>query len=180
MAEKNNEQSNISTVEIDQERDLADSSGAPSSTSKKGPLATLQAEEWWKWEIAGILGSAAAIAGIIGILLALNNKQQPSWARPQNYCVKVPYTNKMECHNASVSINSLISWLSTIAKICVFIPVTKGLGQLKWVWFAEKERTLADLETFDSATRGVTGSAMLVWKLRGRYAYKLLRIYFHH
>jgi len=44
----------------------------------------------------------------------------------------------------------------------------KGLGQLKWVWFAEEERQLADLETFDNATRGLTGSAKLLWRLRGR------------
>ncbi len=56
------------------------------------------------------------------------------------------------------------------AKISGFLTdiFQKGLGQLKWVWFAEEERQLADLETFDNATRGLSGSAKLLWKLRGR------------
>ena len=45
----------------------------------------------------------------------------------------------------------------------------KGLGQLKWVWFAESERRLDDLEKFDSATRGLTGSAKLLWRLKGQH-----------
>jgi hypothetical protein len=65
--------------------------------------------------------------------------------------------------------NSILSLLSTIAKICVLIPVSKGLGQLKWVWFAKKERSLRDIETFESASRGLTGSALLMWKLKFRY-----------
>jgi hypothetical protein len=36
------------------------------------------------------------------------------------------------------------------------------------VWFAEQERQLSDFEKFENATRGLTGSAMLLWKLRGR------------
>ena len=36
------------------------------------------------------------------------------------------------------------------------------------VWFAEHERQLSDFEKFENATRGLTGSAMLLWKLRGK------------
>jgi hypothetical protein len=36
------------------------------------------------------------------------------------------------------------------------------------VWFAEQERQLSDFEKFENATQGLTGSVMLLWKLRGR------------
>ncbi|KAJ9629513.1 hypothetical protein H2203_001887 [Taxawa tesnikishii (nom. ined.)] len=139
--------------------------------TRDGPIATLRAEEWWKWEILGVLGSAAALIGIVIFLHKLNGHPQPQWSFKK--CVDVPKTNYHFCtKKVGVSVNSVISWLSTVAKICVLIPITKGLGQLKWVWFTEKERMLSDLETFDSATRGLTGSAMLVWRLRGRQVFE--------
>ncbi|KAM0263726.1 hypothetical protein ACHAQJ_001040 [Trichoderma viride] len=104
-------------------------------------------KDYWGWELFGVLGSAAILISIAVILDSLNGKRQPSWEH--------------------VSLNSLISWLSTAAKFCVLVPLTRGLGQLKWVWFSEKERPLSDLEEFDSASRGIFGSAKLLWRLRG-------------
>jgi hypothetical protein len=158
---------NVSATELGSVADFDKTKESP--PSKKGVLSTLREEDWWKWELVGVFGSLFALIGIVILLSKLNNKPLPSWASPQDYCVKVPKTSITKCYGSKgVSVNSVISWFSTVAKICVLIPITKGLGQLKWVWFAEKERTLADLETFDSATRGLAGSALLVWKLKGR------------
>jgi hypothetical protein len=104
-------------------------------------------KDYWGWELFGILGSAAILIGIALILNTFDGKRQPSWEH--------------------VSLNSLISWLSTAAKFCILMPITSGLGQLKWVWFAEKERPLSDLQEFDSASRGIPGSAKLLWRLKG-------------
>ncbi|KAK2017190.1 hypothetical protein LZ32DRAFT_600802, partial [Colletotrichum eremochloae] len=59
--------------------------------------------------------------------------------------------------------------LSVLGSTCAMIPVTKSLGQLKYLWFMEQDRKLADLEVFDSASRGKVGSAMLIWKLRFKH-----------
>lgn len=127
--------------------------------------------DWWAWELIGIIGSAAALIGLAILLKRVDNKQQPIWGG-EYYCVK----GGTICRQTpQVSLNSVISLISTVAKICVLIPVTKGLGQLKWVYFAEKDRVLADFETFESATRGLTGSAMLVWRLRARCVRPTLR-----
>jgi hypothetical protein len=158
---------NVSATELGSVKDF-DKIREPPRT-EKGFLATLREEDWWKWELIGVFGSALALIGIVLMLSKLNNKPLPSWASPQDYCVKIPKTSITKCYGSKgVSVNSVISWFSTVAKICVLIPITKGLGQLKWVWFAEKRRTLADFETFDSATRGLTGSALLLWTLKGR------------
>lgn len=106
-------------------------------------------KDYWAWELFGVLGSAAIFIGIAIILDRFDGKRQPSWEH--------------------VSLNSLISWLTTAAKFFVLVPITLSLGQLKWVWFAEKERPLSDLEEFDSASRGIFGSARLLWRLRGRW-----------
>lgn len=158
---------NVSATELDSVANFNKKSEPP--RSEKGIISTLREEDWWKWELIGVFGSALCLIGIVIMLSKLNDKPLPTWASPQDYCVKIPKTSTTKCYSSKgVSVNSVVSWFSTVAKICVLIPITKGLGQLKWVWFAEKERTLADLETFDSATRGLTGSALLVWKLKGR------------
>jgi len=119
------------------------------------------ADFWLSWEIVGILGSAASIAGIIIVLHVYDNKAVPTWAFPLSYS-----DWKKEFH---ITLNAILAILSTVAATCVLIPVTKGLGQLKWVWFIEKDRALSDLEMFDAATRGVTGNLRLMWRMKFRY-----------
>lgn len=133
---------------------------------KRGITDAIFGDDWWTWEIIGIIGSAVALIGLVVLLRCYDGRKQPIWGEGKMICVKEI------CRAApTVSLNSVVSVISTVAKICVLIPVTKGLGQLKWVYFAEKDRVLADFETFESATRGLTGSAMLVWRLRLRYSY---------
>ncbi|KAF2092691.1 hypothetical protein NA57DRAFT_49700 [Rhizodiscina lignyota] len=117
--------------------------------------------DWWQWELVGVTVSLACLAAIMGLLAHLDDKPQPEWAR--HMCIAG------RCKSVSVAVNSVISWLSTVAKICVLLPITRGLAQLKWVWFAEEPRQLKDMDTFESASRGLTGSAMLLWKLKGRH-----------
>jgi len=49
------------------------------------------------------------------------------------------------------------------------IPIGAAIGQLKWIWFAQKERPLADFQTFDEASRGPIGSLKLIGRLKGVY-----------
>jgi hypothetical protein len=104
-------------------------------------------KDYWVWELFGAFGSAIALTGIAIILHVIDGKRQPSWEH--------------------VSLNSLISWISTIAKGFILMPITSGLGQLKWAWFARRKQPLSDLQVFDSATRGISGSAKLLWRLKG-------------
>lgn len=154
--------------------DVRMSESTPNTTTNEKPTArrdeerqdepsnALFSSDWWIWELIGIIGSAAALIGLIVLLHSVNRKRQPMWGG-QIHCIKTVCRKSPQ-----VSLNSVISIISTVAKICVLIPVTKGLGQLKWVYFTEKDRVLADFETFESATRGLSGSAMLVWRLRAR------------
>ncbi|KAE8143438.1 hypothetical protein BDV38DRAFT_277459 [Aspergillus pseudotamarii] len=102
----------------------------------------------WGLETAGIIVSAVIIIAIIVILRKYNGRQQQDWKH--------------------ISLNSLVSWLSTLAKACVIFSVSQGIGQLKWVWFSKRSRLLYDLDVFDSASRGATGSAFLLWLVKGR------------
>ncbi|KAK1996497.1 hypothetical protein LX36DRAFT_610623, partial [Colletotrichum falcatum] len=114
---------------------------------------------YYVWEVFGILVSGLAIIAICMVVHRFDQKEVPKWES------KVP--GKKEPFR--LTINSLLSMLSVLGSTCAMIPVTKSLGQLKYLWFMEQDRKLADLEVFDSASRGKAGSAMLIWKLRFKH-----------
>ncbi|KAF7170804.1 hypothetical protein CNMCM5623_003323 [Aspergillus felis] len=101
------------------------------------------------WEILAAILSAAMLIALIVVLAKFDGKPQPTWKH--------------------VSLNTVISWLSTISKACIIFSVSEAIGQLKWVWFAQKTQPLSNLRTFDSASRGFYGSAELIWTLRCRH-----------
>ncbi|PYH92403.1 hypothetical protein BO71DRAFT_420837 [Aspergillus ellipticus CBS 707.79] len=86
---------------------------------------------------------------MICLLAFYNQRPQPSWQY--------------------VSLNSIISWLSTLSKGSLVFAVGEMIGQLKWVWFAQQQRPLIHLRSFDSASRGPWGSLGLFWTLRARH-----------
>lgn len=127
------------------------------SSSPRGKSRTKgRTDDWWIWELIGILVSAAAFIGLLGLLFRLDHKPQPDW------------TSHVGAVTVAISPNTLVALLSTLARLCLLVPIARSLAQLKWVWFAERPRILADLEVFEDASRGLMGSFALVWKLRFR------------
>lgn len=110
-------------------------------------------QKTWILELLGLLCSAAGLIAIAIILCKYDGKQRPTW---------------------SISLNAVVSILSAIVSIGALYSVTHAVNQLKWVWFSEKERKLADIQVFDSASRGVLGSMALLLHLRARYAHPTL------
>ncbi|KAH6689082.1 hypothetical protein F5X68DRAFT_275074 [Plectosphaerella plurivora] len=141
-------------------KDDADTNGTPAA--KDGLFArvsTFFGDWFYFWEVLGLVLSAAAIVSICIVVGYFDEKPPPVWSTNINIPTR-------ETQSVSLTINSLLAILATLGSTCAMIPVTKGLGQLKYVWFIQQDRKLADLEMFDSASRGVLGSAQLVWKLR--------------
>jgi len=58
----------------------------------------------------------------------------------------------------SITLNTIISILATIAKAAMMFTVSDCLGQLKWLWF-QTWRSLLDMQTFDNASRGPLGAS---------------------
>ena len=109
----------------------------------------------WILELLGLLCSAVALIAIATILLEHDNKRRPAWR---------------------ISLNAVVSMLSAVVTAGAVYSVTHGVSQLKWTWLSEKERKLADIQTFDSGSRGAVGAIALVLHLRARYAF----IFHHH
>jgi hypothetical protein len=150
------QQSSTETRPVDAESNPSTSPEGGSKPSFKDRLKGIVGTWYYAWEVFGVVASACAIIAIVIVVYRYNGRQAPNWTAP------VPGRTEP----FRLTLNSLLSILSTFGSICAMIPVTKCLGQLKYLWFMEKDRTLADLETFDSASRGKVGSAQLMWKLR--------------
>ncbi|KAL5342254.1 hypothetical protein BJX70DRAFT_410909 [Aspergillus crustosus] len=105
--------------------------------------------DWFLWEISATALSAGVLIALVAILIQYNEQPQPSWGY--------------------MSLNSLISWLTTIVKGCIIVSCSEALGQLKWVWFSQKAQPIQELRTFDAASRGAYGAVELIWRLRARH-----------
>jgi len=89
-------------------------------------------DDWWIWEIIGVVVSAAAIFAIIGLLIRVDGKKLENWG----FTIpdKTIRGKFIPGRTVVISLNSVISWISTVGKICILIPITKGIGQLKCEW----------------------------------------------
>ena len=68
----------------------------------------------------------------------------------------------------SISLNTVITFLTAICQVALSVPLTEGLSQLKWNSFARGEKPLADFQTFEDAKRGPLGCAMFLCGRKGR------------
>jgi hypothetical protein len=64
-------------------------------------------------------------------------------------------------HVMSIAPNSVISFLSTIAKSCLGFTATACISQVKWLHMQNKKRSLTSLQIFDDASRGPLGAISL-------------------
>ncbi|KAL5050822.1 hypothetical protein BDW71DRAFT_173259 [Aspergillus fruticulosus] len=104
----------------------------------------------WLWEVVSITFSVSCFVAIFGVLLAYDQKLYPEF--PQG-----------------LSLNAIISILATGSKASLIFAVSESIGQLKWIWFNQKdEHQIRDLQSFDSASRGPLGAFAMVIRDRGR------------
>jgi hypothetical protein len=96
----------------------------------------------WLYEIAALSFSAGCLVTLAVMLGIYDGRQTP----------RLPY---------NITLNALISVLSTAAKSSLLFAVAGTLGQIKWAWFTES-RELSDMQTFDGATRGPWGALVLL------------------
>ncbi|EXJ54306.1 hypothetical protein A1O7_09644 [Cladophialophora yegresii CBS 114405] len=61
-----------------------------------------------------------------------------------------------------VSLNAVISTLALVSKACLLTVTASCISQLKWARFTNHKRRLIELELFDAAARGVSGSLRMM------------------
>lgn len=97
----------------------------------------------WAWEVGGCALSIVSIALLIGFLAYVDDKEYASWER-------------------SVSPNTVVSVISTVAKASMLVPVSSCLSQLKWTSY-QNPTPLYHMQVLDQASRGPAGAIESLW-----------------
>ncbi|KAL4807997.1 hypothetical protein BDV18DRAFT_167820 [Aspergillus unguis] len=103
----------------------------------------------WTLEILGWLVSVGFLVAIIVVLLHYDGQPRPQW----------PY---------GITLNALVSVLSTVMKASMAFILTESLAQLKWSWFRGGNK-LSDLALLDAASRGVLGAFVVLFRFLPRH-----------
>ena len=100
----------------------------------------------WLGEIISLVAAAGMLCAITAILLLYGGKCIP----------QLP-----------ISLNTLVSVLSTISTFLLMVPLVAAIGQCKWLYVQRSPRCLNDFFAIDDASKGHTGSVALLFRSRG-------------
>ncbi|KAI8959210.1 hypothetical protein F5Y11DRAFT_333769 [Daldinia sp. FL1419] len=98
---------------------------------------------FWPWEIASLFVAIGSIAATYSILSHFDGHEVPEWP-------------------LSINLNTLIALISTIMRAAMLVGVAEVISQTKWTWFS-RPRPLRHLQSFDQASRSITGSMSLLF-----------------
>lgn len=125
-------------------KDQASNSKKPGARWPKRSSLSYYFFDWWLLELSSMLLSLASAAAIVGVLAHYQDRPLSEW----------PYR---------ITINTLISFLNSLAKGAVLLVVASAVSQLKWLWFHQsKAKSLKDIQLFDNASRGPLGALQLI------------------
>jgi hypothetical protein len=126
--------------------------GAKSSTQYKD--ARTWWSDWWLPEILALIISIVCLASIVLVLKRVDGRPLSDWDSFVQGSVPGG-------HAMSIAPNSVISFLSTVAKSCLGLTATACISQVKWLHIQKKKRSLTSLQIFDDASRGPLGAISL-------------------
>lgn len=130
-----------------QERFLSNTSDASNTNHHQTRRSSLSDVlfNWWLLELSGMVLSVGATFAIVGVVIQYHNRPLEDW----------PYR---------ITINTLVSFLNSLAKGAMLLVVASAVSQLKWLWFHQsKAHSLNDIQLIDSASRGPLGALQLIW-----------------
>jgi len=125
----------------------------------------------WEWELTAAVLSVCALAAIVGVLVAFDQRpvpDLPSGLTVTDICPEHIHSAFLSNFGFLCQINAIISFLSTLAKSSLTLTLAAALRQERWLWFIDRPRPLGNIDDFEEASRGPYGSLILLFKLRGR------------
>ncbi|KAI0536019.1 hypothetical protein GGR58DRAFT_528840 [Xylaria digitata] len=98
----------------------------------------------WLWEILSIILSGVCFALTLVLLKIYDQRPPPQFIY-------------------GITLNALISILTTFSKSALLVVVAGAISQLKWRWFQNTNgKSLLDTQLFDDASRGPWGSVVIL------------------
>lgn len=101
----------------------------------------------WVWEFGSWIASVLLLGGIALTLSIHNNQPLPKWP-------------------VGITINALISLLSTFSTSALMLVLTSVIGQGNWISFSRNEHRLSDFQPYDEASRGPWGSLKFLFTIK--------------
>ncbi|KAK2592312.1 hypothetical protein QQS21_010002 [Conoideocrella luteorostrata] len=115
---------------------------------------------WWTLELISMSAALGLFVGLCLVLGSFDNKSITSW--PDN-----PFFTTLQ---------SCVHFISTGIRITMLVPVAAAIGQLKW-HHIRNPRPVTELHSYDSASRGIFGSAVLLFSRNIRCVCHILCTY---
>ncbi|XXH01984.1 hypothetical protein Hte_008348 [Hypoxylon texense] len=100
----------------------------------------------WTAQVLALLGAGLCLVAMSILLVEFDRRPIFSWH--------------------GVTLNALISILSTASKGGLLLSVEEATSQWKWILFSRRPRPLMDFDRIDEASRGPLGSLTLIWRLK--------------
>lgn len=119
---------------------------SPEEVSPKKSKDRPWASWWWWWEIGSCVTSIVGCGLLLVLLWSIDEQSQASWPYP-------------------VAPNTLLAIISTLSRTAMMVPVASCLSQLKWRHFRIRQHRLSHLDVIDRASRGPSGSLLLIFQL---------------
>lgn len=119
---------------------------------KAGFIAALN--RGWILEILGASIGTALIVALAIILRIYDGKSPPELGH---------------AFGTAITLNTIVSLLSTVAKATLLFTVAECIGQQKWMYFMRRSRQLSRMSSFDQASRGIWGGLTLIWETKAMY-----------
>ncbi|KAK1781418.1 hypothetical protein QBC45DRAFT_57033 [Copromyces sp. CBS 386.78] len=130
---------------------MSSGSGGSSNMKSDKLSAIFSKNGTWTYESISMLVAMGAVASIIAVLATYDGQPLPSW----------PHW---------ITLNAVIAILATVATASMSVPLSGGLGQLKWIRFKQGRAPLSDMEIYDDASRGAFGAVNMLVQARGGFA----------
>jgi hypothetical protein len=121
-----------------------------SRTSKCISVITRICLDTWIAETVACIFSIACITAIASILYVYDDRPIPRFP-------------------SGVTLNTIVSILSTSARSAIISTASTCVGQLKWCWYKRSEKSLNDAQTMDDASRGLSGAIRMLVSGTGGY-----------
>lgn len=100
----------------------------------------------WTWEVGGCALSLVSIALLVVFLTYIDGNKYANWER-------------------SISPNTIVSVISTVAKASMLVPISSCLSQLKWTSF-HNPTPFYHMQVLDQASRGPVGALKSLWTVK--------------
>lgn len=103
----------------------------------------------WLPELLAIGTSIIAVVSVMVLFAVFDGKQDFEWR--------------------GITLNAIVSTLSTVSRLTLLIAISSCIGQLRWNLFSQRQIPVSYMDTWDSASQGALGCVTLLWETKNLY-----------